>query len=76
MSSTPRSHKPTSDLVAKTVEIISAYQTGDEAPEADETENNGTIDVPVYALDPVVVTKDNAEEIFADDPDRLALLDG
>ncbi|MGO2754932.1 MULTISPECIES: substrate-binding domain-containing protein [Brachybacterium] len=69
-------HKPTSDLVAKTVEIISAYQTGDEAPEADETENNGTIDVPVYALDPVVVTKDNAEEIFADDPDRLALLDG
>ena len=69
-------HKPTKDLVAKTIEIISAYQKGEEPPAADETENNGTIDVPIYALDPVVVTKENAKEVFADDPDRLALLDG
>lgn len=69
-------HKPTKELVAKTVEIISAYQKGEEPPAADETENNGVIDVPIYALDPVVVTKENAEEVFAEDPDRLALLEG
>jgi putative multiple sugar transport system substrate-binding protein len=59
-------HKPTKDLVTQTVEIIT--------PAATETENNGVIDVPIYALDPVVVTKENAKEVFADDPDRLALL--
>ena len=69
-------HKPTKDLVAKTVEIISAYQKGEEPPATDASENNGTIDVPIYALDPVVVTKENAKEVFADDPDRLALLEG
>lgn len=69
-------HKPTKDLVAKTIELITAYQKGEEPEKASETENNGTIDVPVYALDPVVVTKENAEEVFQDDPDRLALLKG
>lgn len=69
-------HKPTKDLVAKTVEIISAFQKGEEAPAADETEDNGVIEVPIYALDPIVVTKENAQEVFADDPDRLALLEG
>ncbi|MGP9538060.1 substrate-binding domain-containing protein [Brachybacterium sp. AOP43-C2-M15] len=68
-------HKPTKDLVAKTVEIISAYQAGEEPPAADESENNGMIDVPIYALEPVVVTKDNAEEVFAEDEARLALLE-
>lgn len=28
----------------------------------------------IYELDPVVVTKDNAKEVFANDPDRMALL--
>lgn len=69
-------HKPTKDLVAKTVELITSYQKGEEPAAAEETENNGVIDVPVYALDPIVVTKENAEEVFADDPDRLKLLEG
>ncbi|MGY5764303.1 substrate-binding domain-containing protein [Brachybacterium sp. DNPG3] len=69
-------HKPTKDMVAKTIELINAYQKGEEPAAAEETENNGVIDVPIYALDPVVVTKENAKEVFADDPDRLALLDG
>ncbi|GAP79455.1 MULTISPECIES: sugar-binding protein [Brachybacterium] len=69
-------HKPTKDLVAKTVEIITAFQKGEEAPATEESENNGVIDVPIYALDPIVVTEANAEEVFADDPDRLALLEG
>ena len=43
-------------------------------PEPTEKTNNGKLDVAVYALDPVVVTKDNAKEAFKDDPARLALL--
>ena len=36
--------------------------------------NNGKIDVAVYELPPVVVTKDNAKEVFANDPGRMELL--
>ena len=43
-------------------------------PATDVKVNNGVIDVPIYELPPVVVTKDNAKEVFADDPDRMALL--
>ena len=43
-------------------------------PATDVTANNGKIDVSIYELDPVVVTKDNAKDVFKDDPDRLALL--
>ena len=34
----------------------------------------GKIDVLVYELPPVVVTKDNAKEVFANDPGRMELL--
>ncbi len=68
--------KPTQDLVAKTVELIQALQKGEDLPAADETADNGVKEVDVYALSPVVVTLDNAAEVFADDPDRLALLEG
>ncbi len=66
--------KPTNALVAKTVSIIDSLLAGNGMPETDVTANNGVIDVPVYELPPVVVTKDNAKEVFADDPDRMALL--
>lgn len=66
--------KPTNALVAETVSIIDSLISGNGMPETDVTANNGVIDVPVYELPPVVVTKDNAKEVFADDPDRLALL--
>ena len=36
--------------------------------------SNGKIEVPVYELPPVVVTKANAKEVFADDPERMELL--
>ncbi len=68
--------KPTNDLVAKTVELIQVLQSGEELPATEETANNGQVDVNIYQLDPVVVTKDNAAEVFADDPDRMALLEG
>lgn len=66
--------KPTSDLVGETVELIQALQRGEELPAPDETAANGKKDVAVYQLDPVVVTKDNAREVFADDAARLELL--
>ena len=61
-------------LVAKTIEIIDSLQQGNGMPATDVTANNGKIDVSIYELDPVVVTKDNAKDVFKDDPDRLALL--
>lgn len=68
--------KPTQDLVAKTVELIQVLQKGEALPAGDEKANNGKIDVNVYSLAPVVVTKENAAEVFKDDPDRLKLLEG
>ncbi|MBE6024962.1 MAG: sugar ABC transporter substrate-binding protein [Cellulosilyticum sp.] len=66
--------KPTDALVGKTVEIIKSLQRGDGMPQTDVSTNNGVIDVPIYELPPVVITKENAKEAFANDPARLALL--
>ncbi|MFT8857563.1 sugar-binding protein [Bifidobacterium aquikefiri] len=66
--------KPTDALVAKSVELIKVLQTGEELPAADDKADNGVIDVPLYELDPVVVTKANEKEVFADDAERMALL--
>ena len=66
--------KPTNALVAETVSIINSLLSGNGMPATDVTANNGVMDVPIYELPPVVVTKDNAKEVFADDPDRMALL--
>ncbi|MFD6094630.1 sugar-binding protein [Oerskovia sp. NPDC060338] len=66
--------KPSADLVGRSVELIQTLQKGEDLPAPDETVNNGKKDVAIYQLDPVVVTKSNAEEVFANDPARLALL--
>ena len=66
--------KPTDALVAQTVEIIKSLQAGNGMPATDVMVNNGKIDVAVYELPPVVVTKDNAKEVFANDPGRMELL--
>ena len=66
--------KPTDALVAATIEIIKSLQAGNGMPATDVKVNNGKIDVLVYELSPVVVTKDNAKEVFANDPGRLELL--
>lgn len=67
-------YKPTSLLVGRTVELIQAMQKGEALPSPSEKQNNGKVDVPVYALDPIVVTKENEKEAFKDDASRLALL--
>lgn len=66
--------KPTDALVSKTVEIIKSLQAGTGMPATDITANNGKVDVGVYELPPVVVTKENAKEVFANDPGRMDLL--
>ena len=66
--------KPTEVLVGKTLEIIASLQAGEGIPATDVTADNGSISVPIFELDPVVVTKDNAKEAFANDPARLELL--
>ena len=66
--------KPTDALVAQTIEIIKSLQAGNGMPATDVLVNNGKIDVAVYELPPVVVTKDNAKEVFANDPGRMELL--
>ncbi len=67
--------KPTDELVAKTIEIIDSLKAGNGMPSTDVTADNGVIDVPIYELDPTVVTKENIKEVFANDPSRLELLD-
>lgn len=67
--------KPTELLVGKTVEIIKSLQAGQGMPEPDATANNGTIDVGLYQLDPVVITKANAKEVLANDAARLKLFE-
>jgi putative multiple sugar transport system substrate-binding protein len=66
--------KPTSTLVGKTMEIIESVVAGNGLPSPDETTDNGVKEVGIYALAPLVVTKENIVEAFADDPGRSALL--
>ena len=66
--------KPTDVLVGKTMEIILSLQAGNGMPAHDVLTDNGKIEVPVYELPPAVVTQANAKDVFANDPDRLALL--
>ena len=66
--------KPTDLLVGRTIELIQTAQKGEALPAGDDTANNGVVDVPIFQLDPVVVTKANIKDVFANDPERLALL--
>lgn len=68
--------KPTDQLVGKTIELIQALQSGAGLPEPDEKVDNGATEVGIYQLDPIVVTQDNIKEVFANDPERLALIGG
>lgn len=67
-------YKPTDKLVAKSTELIKLLQAGQALPAPSATVDNGKTKVAVYELDPTVVTKENAKEVFANDPTRLALL--
>lgn len=67
--------KPTQDLVAETLRIIISLQKGEGMPEPTEMVDNGAKEVGVYALEPTVITIDNLKEVFANDPERMALIE-
>ncbi|MEU6068708.1 sugar-binding protein [Streptomyces sp. NPDC047082] len=67
-------NKDTRKLVAETVGMVKSLQKGDK-PKINDTKsyNNGTKVVPAYLLPPVIVTKENAAEAYANDPKLAAL---
>lgn len=67
--------KPTQELVDETMKIIASLQEGKGMPEPTETASNGKKDVGIYALEPTVVTKSNLEEVFANDAERMKLIE-
>jgi putative multiple sugar transport system substrate-binding protein len=60
--------------VAQTIKEIQALQKGED-PEINDTESydNGVKVVPSFLLTPVIVTKENAADVYKDD-DTLAPL--
>ncbi|MGX6606749.1 substrate-binding domain-containing protein [Micromonosporaceae bacterium Da 78-11] len=67
-------NKDTRKLVAESINMVKALQTGG-APQVNDTKsyNNGSKVVDTYLLPPVAVTKANAAEAYANDP-KLAPL--
>jgi len=67
-------NKDTRVLVAKSIEMVKDLQAGKKAPVNDtKSYNNGLKVVPAFLLPPVIVTKANAKEAYANDP-KLAPL--
>ncbi|GAA3309793.1 substrate-binding domain-containing protein [Streptomyces cinereospinus] len=67
-------NKDTRRLVTETINMVKALQKGDEPQINDTTSyDNGSKVVPAHLLPPVIVTKENAAEAYANDP-KLAPL--
>ncbi|MBQ1444187.1 MAG: sugar-binding protein [Renibacterium sp.] len=60
-------NKDTSNLVKAAISMVTDLQQG-KTPATTTTSNNGTKDVPTKFLDPVIVTKANAAQAYANDP--------
>ncbi len=62
-------NKDTRNLVKATIDMVKAIQAGQEPTITDtKSYNNGVKVVPANLLDPVIVTKENAKEAYANDP--------
>lgn len=62
-------NKDTRNLVKQAIAMVGQLQKGDAAETNDDKSyDNGVKVVPAYLLDPVIVTKDNAAEAYANDP--------
>jgi len=70
-------YKDTRELVAQTIKEIQALQKGED-PEINDTESydNGVKVVPSFLLTPVIVTQDNAAEVYKDDTTLFPLTQG
>lgn len=62
-------YKDTRELVKQSITAVKDLQQGKD-PEVNDTTsyNNGVKNVPAYLLTPIIVTKDNAAEVYANDP--------
>jgi putative multiple sugar transport system substrate-binding protein len=70
-------NKDTRALVADTIKMVQALQKGQTPPPGiNDTKqyNNGVKVVPAQLLTPVIVTKANAKEAYANDPTLLAIV--
>ncbi|UNX54443.1 sugar-binding protein [Georgenia sp. TF02-10] len=69
-------NKDTTLLVEQTIKMIEQLQQGEEV-EVNDTEqyDNGVKVVPAYLLDPVIVTKENAAEAYANVPNLLEIVE-
>jgi putative multiple sugar transport system substrate-binding protein len=70
-------NKDTRKLVADTIAMVQALQKGQNPPPGiNDTKqyNNGVKVVPAQLLTPVIVTKANAKEAYANDPSLLAIV--
>ena len=67
-------NKDARNLVKQTITMVKDLQAG-KTPEVNDTKsyNNGVRVVPSYLLPPVIVTKENAAQSYANDP-KLAPL--
>ncbi|TFD71459.1 sugar-binding protein [Cryobacterium gelidum] len=61
-------NKDTRVLVKQAIDMVKMLQTGGTPETNDDTYDNGNKIVPAYLLPPVIVTKDNAAEAYANDP--------
>lgn len=68
-------NKDTNKLVAQAITMVQALQKGT-TPETNDTKsyNNGVKVVPAFLLPPVIVTKANAKEAYANNPTLLAIV--
>jgi putative multiple sugar transport system substrate-binding protein len=68
-------NKDTRNLVKATIDMVKAVQGGGKPTVNDEKSyQNGVKVVPAYLLEPVIVTKDNAKQAYANDPKLSALV--
>jgi putative multiple sugar transport system substrate-binding protein len=70
-------YKDTRELVAETIKQVQHAQAGEDFDVNDEESyDNGVKIVPAYLLEPVIVTQENAAEVYADDPTLGPLTEG
>ncbi|MCU1542838.1 MAG: sugar transporter substrate-binding protein [Microbacteriaceae bacterium] len=65
-------YKDTRELVKTAIGMATTLQKGNK-PDTTAEEDNGNVKVPTLYLDPVIVTKENAAEAYANNPELLAL---
>lgn len=68
--------KATATQVGATVAMIKQLADGKKPTGINSSSNNGKKDVPTELLKPILVTKDNAAEVFKNDPVREPLTKG